>query len=63
MMKPVEAIFTVILKDGKPWLKWEQYETTFLRIWKANSPAPYVKWNGLTVTLDADMMKQLKAIM
>ena len=30
-----EARFTVVIKNGKPFLKWEQYETTFLKIWKA----------------------------
>ena len=56
----MKATFTVVLRDGKPWLRWDQYETTFLRIWKADSDRPYVKYNGLTVYLEEYMINQLR---
>ena len=54
------AKFKVVLKDGKPWLEWDQYEITYLRIWKANSDQPYCKYNGLTVYLEDYLIEQLK---
>ena len=52
----------VVLKDGKPFLKWEQYETTFLKIWKANSEKPYIRWGGMYVELDEEQKKELKKL-
>lgn len=56
----MDAKFTVVLKNGQPWLKWDQYEVTYLRIWKANSDKPYVRWMGMIVELTDDMKTQLK---
>lgn len=61
-----EAIFNVVLKDGKPYLKWTQYETTYLRIWKANSENPYIKYmSGFlgNIYLDENMKDDLRKLM
>lgn len=63
MTQKVNAKFSVVLKDGKPWLKWDQYEVTYLRIWKAKSNSPYCKYNGLTVALDDYLIKELKEVL
>ena len=57
-----EARFTVVIKNGKPFLKWEQYETTFLKIWKANSDKPYVRWGGMYVELNEEQKEKLKKL-
>lgn len=56
------AAFKVILKDGKPWLEWSQYEITYLKIWKANSNKPYCKYHGLTIYLEDYLINQLKSL-
>jgi hypothetical protein len=56
----MKAKFTVVIKNGAPWLKWNQYETTYLKIWKANSNTPYVKYNGITAYLEDYLIKQLR---
>ena len=53
------AKFTVILKNGQPWLEWDQYGVRYLKIWKANTDKPYVKWMGDTWPLNEDMINQL----
>lgn len=58
----MDAKFTVVIKNNRPWLKWEQYETTFLKIWKAKSNEPYVKYMGMIVKLTDDMKAQLQKI-
>ena len=50
------------IKNGKPFLKWEQYETTFLKIWKANSDKPYVRWGGMYVELNEEQKEELKKL-
>ena len=57
-----EARFTVVIKNGKPFLKWEQYETTFLKIRKANSDNPYVRWGGMYVELNEEQKEELKKL-
>jgi hypothetical protein len=44
-------------------VEWDQYEVTYLRIWKANSDNPYCKYNGMAVALDEEIIKELKKIM
>ena len=58
----MRAKFTVVLKDGKPWLKWDQYEVTYLKIWKANTAAPYVKYMGIIAPLEPYMIDQLREL-
>ena len=59
----MEAKFSVVLRNGQPWMKWEQYETTYLRIWKANSEKPYCKYNGITAYLEKYLIKELQEVM
>lgn len=55
----MKATFKVVLRDGKPWLEWNQYGITYLRIWKANSNQPYCKYNGMIVYLEEYLINQL----
>lgn len=58
-----EAKFNVVLINGQPWLEWDQYTVTHLRIWKAKSDRPYCKYNGMTVYLDERLIEQLKNLL
>lgn len=57
-----KATFSVVLKDGKPWIKWEQYETIYMRIWKAKTSRPYCKYMGITVFIDDYLVDELREI-
>ena len=57
-----EAKYSVVLKNGQPWLRWDQYETTYLKIWKSKSDKPYCKYSGMTVYLENEMIAELKKL-
>ena len=57
-----EARFTVVIKNGKPFLKWEQYETTFLKLWKAHSAKPYERWGRVYIELNEEQKEELKKL-
>lgn len=52
--------FEVIKKNGKPFVRMTAYgRVTDMRIWKANTDKPYVKYCGMVVYLEDEMKEQI----
>lgn len=52
--------FEVIKKNGKPFMRMTSYGTvTDMKIYKANTDRPYVRYLGRYIYLDDDMKKAL----
>lgn len=62
-MENNNVVFTVIKKNGKPFMRMEAYgQVTDMMIYKVKTDKPYIRYFGRFFYLDKDMKKELAFI-